>query len=69
MSVIPGSHQGGVIQINASELKPGTATGVMVLADAAEQPLASMADLGGAGRGSLASRSGVGQLLRRERES
>jgi hypothetical protein len=60
---------GGVIQINAPELKPGTLTEVVVLVEAAERPLASMLDLLGAGRGSFASPSEVDQFLRRERES
>ena len=60
---------GGVIQINAPELKPGTLTEVVVLVEAAERPLASMVDLGGAECRSSVSPSEVGQLLRRERES
>ena len=60
---------GGVIQINAPELKPGTLTEVVVLVEAAERPLASMVDLLGAGRGGFTSPSEVDQFLRRERES
>lgn len=60
---------GGLIQINAPELKPGTLTEVVVLVEPAERPRTSMVDLVGAGRGSFASPAEADQFLRRERES